>query len=122
MRRLAGKLWQFSLIILLVPSGVIGAEAQNAFNEGVKLYQAGKFKDAVAAFNRAVKAAPKSDEAFNNRGLAYFKLGQIDMAVKDYDESIKLNAKSTDAFFNRGNAHPHVFNLLDSQLRYAGVN
>ncbi len=84
---------------------MLGGEAQNAFSEGVKLYKAGKYKDAVAAFNRAIKAAPKSDEAYNNRGLAYFKLGQNDNALKDYDEALKLNPKMTDAYFNRGNVH-----------------
>ncbi len=84
---------------------MLAGEAQNAFNDGVKLYKAAKFKDAVVAFNRALKAAPKSDEAYNNRGLAYFKLGQIDSAIKDYDEALKLNPKLTDAYFNRGNAH-----------------
>jgi len=75
------------LSILLIPAALLAGEAQNAFNEGVKHYKAGKFKEAVAAFNRAIKAAPKSDDAYNNRGLAYAKLGQPDNAVKDYDGS-----------------------------------
>ena len=91
------------LSVLLIPAALFGAEAQNAFNEGVKHYQAAKFKEAVAAFNRAIKAAPKSAEAYNNRGLAYAKLGQPDNALKDYDEALKLNPELTDAQFNRGN-------------------
>ncbi|MEO6162621.1 MAG: tetratricopeptide repeat protein, partial [Candidatus Binatia bacterium] len=91
------------LSLLLIPAALFGAEAQIAFNEGVKQYKSAKYKEAVAAFNRAIKAAPKSDEAYNNRGLAYAKLGQQDNALKDYDEALKLNPNLTDAQFNRGN-------------------
>src|SRR5687767_11300859 len=94
----------FLLAFLALPAVIIAAEAQNAFNQGVKLYKAAKYKDAVAAFNRALKAAPKSDEIYNNRGLAYFKMGQHESAIKDYDEALKLNPKMTEAYFNRGNA------------------
>jgi tetratricopeptide (TPR) repeat protein len=85
MREIKRKIWRWLFIFAAVPAVVIAAEAQNAFNEGVKFYKAAKYKEAVAAFNRAIKAAPKSDDAYNNRGLAYFKLGQIDVAVKDYE-------------------------------------
>src|SRR5204863_7509406 len=76
------------VVFLLVPALARAGEAQNAFNEGVKFYQTGKYKEAVAAFNRAIKAAPKADEAYNNRGLAYFKLGENDAAIKDYDDAL----------------------------------
>src|SRR5258706_529814 len=99
--------WLGSVLVFLLafPAVVVAAEAQNAFNAGVKFYKAGKFKEAVNAFNRAIKAAPKSDEAYNNRGLAYFKLGQHDNAIKDYDEAIKLNPKTDESYNNRGNAY-----------------
>src|SRR5258706_14024629 len=56
-------LGSFLVFLLPFPAVVVAAEAQNAFNEGVKFYKAGKFKEAVNAFNRAIKAATKSDEA-----------------------------------------------------------
>src|SRR5512132_4385263 len=102
MRTIKRCLW-VHLTILLIPAALFAAEAQNAFNEGVKYYKSAKYKEAVAAFNRAIKAAPKSDEAYNNRGLAYAKLGQRDNALKDYDEALKLNPDLSDAQFNRGN-------------------
>ena len=89
-------------------------EAQNAFNEGVKHHQAGKFKEAIAAYDRAIKVSPDASEAYNNRGLAYHKLGQIGNALKDYDQAIKLNPNFTDALYNRGNA-------LLAQKQYEGA-
>ncbi len=99
------RFWPHLIVFLLLPGWSIAGEAQNAFNDGIKFYRAAKYKDAVAAFSRAIKASPKADEAYNNRGLAYFKLGQTDNAVKDYDEALRLNDKLTDAYFNRGNAY-----------------
>src|SRR5688572_17707964 len=99
------KFWRWLMMSLGIPAVLLAGEAQNAFNEGGKLYKAGKYKEAITAYNRAIKAAPKSEEAYNNRGLAYFKLGQNETALKDYDEALKLNPKLTDARFNRGNAH-----------------
>src|SRR5574341_610778 len=52
------------LLIIAVPAAVIAGEAQNSFNQGVKLYRAAKYKEAVAAFNRAIKLSPKADEAY----------------------------------------------------------
>ncbi|HET7393245.1 MAG TPA: tetratricopeptide repeat protein, partial [Candidatus Binatia bacterium] len=94
------------LVALAMPWGNIGwgGEAQNAFNDGVKHYQAGRFKEAVAAYDRAIKASPDASEAYNNRGLAYHKLGQTGNALKDYDQAVKLNPNFTDAVYNRGNA------------------
>src|SRR5687767_9213620 len=83
---------------------ISAGEAQNAFNEAVKHYRAGKFKEAIAAYDRAIKASPEASEAYNNRGLAYHKLGQVGNAVKDYDQAVKLNPQFTDALYNRGNA------------------
>jgi len=51
------------VIVLLLPASIFAGEAQNAFNEGVKYYKAGKYKEAVAAYNRAIKSSPKADEA-----------------------------------------------------------
>ena len=67
---------------MATPAMLLAGEAQNAFNEGVKLYKAAKYKEAIAAYNRAIKASAKSEEAYNNRGLAYFKLGQTIMLSK----------------------------------------
>jgi Flp pilus assembly protein TadD len=68
------RLWpHLCLIAILIPSLASAATTENAFNEGVKLYRAGKYKNAIAAFDRAVKVAPKDAEAYNHRGL--FQVG-----------------------------------------------
>src|SRR5512147_541106 len=99
------RTWCAALVILVAVSRIaVASEAQNAFNEGTKFYRAGKFKEAIAAYDRAIRAAPTAAEPYNNRGLAYYKLGQNEAAVKNYDEAIKLDPKLTDAYYNRANA------------------
>jgi tetratricopeptide (TPR) repeat protein len=39
--------------------------------------QAGRYKQAIAAYDRAIKASPGAAEAYNNRGLAYLDSGAI---------------------------------------------
>ena len=61
------------LLFVALATPLVGwaGEAQNAFNEGVKHHQAGRFKEAIAAYERAIKISPDASEAYNNRGLAY---------------------------------------------------
>jgi tetratricopeptide (TPR) repeat protein len=102
--RLVG-LWVSVVMLVALPNLLFAGEAQNAFNEAVKLHRAGKFKEAIAAYNRALKAAPKAAEAYLGRGSSYASLGQENRAIKDYDEAIQLNPDLVDAYYNRGNAH-----------------
>jgi tetratricopeptide (TPR) repeat protein len=60
MKTTGSAFWHSILLVIGLPALVAAGEAQNAFNEGVKLYRAGKFKEAIAAYDRAVKAAPEA--------------------------------------------------------------
>ena len=105
MRVQLGILWISVVVFIGTANLLFAGEAQDAFNEGVKLYRAGKFKEAIAAYDKAIKAAPKAAEAYLGRGSAYAKLGQADRAVKDYDDAIQLNPDLADAYYKRGDAH-----------------
>jgi tetratricopeptide (TPR) repeat protein len=80
-------------------------QAEEALNEGLKLHDAGKPKEAIREYDRALKANPKLADAYFNRGNAYYDLGQNDQAIKDYSEVIRLAPKDAEAYYNRGNAY-----------------
>src|ERR687895_921167 len=105
MRARPATLWIAIAILIGLPVGLFAGEAQNAFNEGVKLHRAGKFKEAVTAYEKAIKAAPNAAEAYLGRGSAHAKLGQTDRAIKDFDAAVRLNPDLVDGYYNRGNAH-----------------
>ena len=91
-------------IWLVAAASAMAAVAEDDFKQGVELYRAGKYRAAIAAYDKAIKAAPQAAEAYNNRGLAHFKLGEHDQAIKNYDMALKLKPSLTDARTNRGNA------------------
>jgi hypothetical protein len=74
----------------------------------VALWQDGKYADpdkALAYWNKAIRANPKSPEAYNNRGVAYYNLKRYPQAVKDYNQAIRMRPEDAIAFNNRGNAY-----------------
>ena len=68
MRARLVKLWVAVVMLMAMPNLLLSGEAQNAFNEAVKFHRAGKFKEAIAAYDRALKAAPNAAEAYLGRG------------------------------------------------------
>ena len=88
-----------------MPAPGWAGQAEEAVNEGLKLHEAGKLKEAIREYDRALKANPKLADAYFNRGNAYYDLGQNDQAIKDYSEVIRLTPKDAEAYYNRGNAY-----------------
>ena len=66
----------------------------DALNEGLKLHEAGKPKEAIREYDRAIKANPKLAEAYFNRGNAHYDLGQNMQALRDYNEVLRSIRKT----------------------------
>lgn len=85
--------------------------ATEAFRQGTELSQQGKYKEAIACFDKALTFNPKSIEALLNRSVAYENLQQHDKALKDLDRLIELTPNFPLAYVNRALA-------LDALKRY----
>src|SRR5215510_12950478 len=59
------------------------AEARTSYEQGKRMYAAGDYKGAIAAFSRAEQLAPSPYNDFNI-ALCYDKLGDAEIAVKYY--------------------------------------
>jgi len=68
--------------------GAGGAEA--TYNQGVVLFNAGKYADASAQFEAATKADPNNANAFYQLGMTNLNLGKIPEAVGALETFIKL--------------------------------
>src|ERR1051325_4441244 len=79
--------------------------AEEAYAEGMRLLQAGQTREALAAFDKAVRLKPTYAEAYRRRGIVYHSLSQYDRAIKDYDEAVRLNPNSSEAYYDRANAY-----------------
>ena len=76
--------------------------AEDAFLLGNAKFEAGRFEDALADFDRALELRPDHPETLNNRGNALHDLGRKDEALAAYDLSLQLRPNQPVALSNRG--------------------
>jgi tetratricopeptide (TPR) repeat protein len=62
-------------------------------------------KEAMAAYNEAVRLDPQSAWAYNHRGNAYRRLGRHQRAIQDYNEAIRLAPQFAEAYAGRAFAY-----------------
>jgi hypothetical protein len=74
--------------------------------KGNDLYTAGKYEEALQAYENAEKDHPGSSEIPYDRGNALYKLGRYDEAREAYQRALGTNDQTlkADDYFNMGNA------------------
>src|SRR5579859_917403 len=72
----------------LLPSGL--------FDRGNQLYDAGKFNEAIAAFQGVVRSGRTSPAVWFNLGNAWFKAGQLGHAIAAYRQAEQLAPRDPD--------------------------
>ena len=79
-------------------------DARASYNEGVALMKAGRYKDAQAKFEAALKANPQLAEAHNNLAFVLRKQSRANFgrALEHYNEAIRLNPRLAEAYEYRG--------------------
>ena len=75
---------------------------QQSLRSGNKHFQQGKYEEAIADYNEAIRINPESAEAYYNRGTTKDLLGRHEEALEDYNEAIRINPESAEAYYNRG--------------------
>jgi protein O-mannosyl-transferase len=76
------------------------AEAHNGL--GTDLVRQGKFAEAAAHYDEAIRLDPHHANAFNNLGLLRFDEGKLAEAAAHYSEAIRLDPHHVNAFNNLG--------------------
>lgn len=69
--------------------------------DGLTLAWQGDLDRAIAAFDRAIDAAPDLSIAYLNRGLAYQQKGNLRRALADLDRAVALDPHDGRAFYHR---------------------
>jgi tetratricopeptide (TPR) repeat protein len=64
----------------------------------------GRYEEAVASYDQALKFKPDKDSAWYNRGNALGNLGRYEEAVASFDQALKIKPDDDSAWNNRGNA------------------
>ncbi|MCH7608859.1 MAG: tetratricopeptide repeat protein, partial [Chloroflexi bacterium] len=64
--------------------------AREAFEEGNRLYEAGDFAGALAAYDRSLELRPDDPVTLSNRGVALERLGRYEEALAAHDRALEL--------------------------------
>jgi tetratricopeptide (TPR) repeat protein len=89
------------------------------FEEGLKLQEAGDYKEASKQYEKAVRADASYAEAWSNLGYTYRKQGFFNKAVKAYKKAIKLSPDLAEAHEYLGEAYAEMgkFDLAENELK-----
>src|SRR5262247_2889130 len=69
---------------------------------GNEHFLAQRYTEAIAAYTRAIEAAPRDARAYKYRGLAHAKLGHVQQAYEDLNKAIALDPQDAVAYNQRG--------------------
>jgi len=86
-----------------VDAGARGATGRAAAHlaDGLTRAWSGDYDGAIAGFDRAIAAEPRSASAYLNRGLARRRKGETAAALADLDRAVHLAPASARAYYNR---------------------
>ncbi|PMB53360.1 hypothetical protein CEN39_04860 [Fischerella thermalis CCMEE 5201] len=77
-------------------------DAEAYKSAGQTRLQQGKYKEAIADFDKVLTIKPNDAEAYAGRGASRYKLGDKQGALADLTQAIKINPKYAEAYINRG--------------------
>jgi DNA-binding helix-hairpin-helix protein with protein kinase domain/Flp pilus assembly protein TadD len=77
-------------------------QAKALYDEGIKLTKAGKYEDAVKAYQQAITLKPDLAEAHHELGYALFKLGKYEDAIAAFKQASTLKPKNAETYRNLG--------------------
>ncbi len=72
------------------------------FVRGQIKYNANRYHEAIADFDKAIEINAQLFYAYHKRGHAKFALGNYEAAIVDYDKAIKIDDRIFNIYFDRG--------------------
>lgn len=83
----------------------ISPQAIEANERGDFYFNEGRYEEAIASYQRAIKLYPRYEEAYLGLGDAYKELKRYEEAVGAYKQAIKLKPNYADAFNGLGDVY-----------------
>src|SRR3972149_10328721 len=72
---------------------------------GTEAYGAGRYDEALEAYQKAADDNPGKAEAHYNLAGAHFRKGEYDRALKEYEEAARLEPGVGDGWYKMGDGH-----------------
>ena len=76
--------------------------AMDYYNEGVSLYNQGRYSEAIIEFERSLEIDPANKEAWLYKGLSLDDLGRYPEALICYDTAIAIDPYYVIPWYNKG--------------------
>lgn len=73
-------------------------------NKGDALYDSQRYKDALDAYDQALRLDPEDANAYTNKGNALYHLNLYEEALEAYNQAIRLDPEDANAYTNKGDA------------------
>jgi tetratricopeptide (TPR) repeat protein len=98
-----GKYLSIALLLVILTSGwCLAQDVQSYIDQGVKSSQAGRYDQALQAFDQALKLKPNDPALLTYKGIVYYAKGNNSQAMQLFDQAIKLNPNFARAYYQRG--------------------
>lgn len=99
-------------------SAALQQSPQQLMAEGTSHYNAGRYVEAVAAFDQAIRFAPNNPAAYFFKGNALSALRSYEAALTAYDSAIQLAPNVADAYNAKGKALEQLGRSAEAQKAY----
>ncbi len=98
-------------------TGEQGSEAA-WYSKGAALVVLGRYEEAMACIDTALRINPRNEVAWVNKGNALVRMGRLVDALKCYNSAIKVNPQYEVAWNNKGNALARMGKFEDALKCY----
>lgn len=75
--------------------------SRSFFNEGVKLGETGRYKEAIECFDKVLDFDPENASAWYNKGVNLQNLGRRQDSIKCYDKALEIDPKIAAAWVTK---------------------
>lgn len=97
-----GREKRLSVTMRKVPLNI---EEDNDFIEGIKLFQEGRYEEALELFLKVVERFPDHVETFYNLGVTYIRLDKIEPAIKALEKAVQIKPGTVEPYIALGECY-----------------
>lgn len=97
-----------------------GQTAQELVDAADSHQKAGRFKEAVADYSKAIALDAKNASVYHQRGCAFFKMGKIKESIADFDKYIELKPEAKISHWQRGISYYYAGQYDEGRKQFEG--
>jgi len=99
------------LFLLLLPGASAAQDVQSAIDQGMRHSEAGRYDQALQAFDQALKLKPNDPAIITYKATVYYARGNHAQALQLCEQALKLNSNFGRAYYQRAM-------ILEKQEKY----